>query len=293
MAQPSVVNYFNARKRAAISDGKSIVARKVFILDTNSNHSTTDTKNKQLIFNEEINRNDHVKSIVVPQEIISNKNVLVDKQTKVILKGRIRKKQDGQKNIEQYLQAFSTSSKTNNLNSENSIKLVEKVNTMGTLTPTEDIPKKPKVCDKELQLQALKDKLLHSKRLKELKLSMNRYNEKAEKLDELQNKNIEKNSSLEKVPSKEDVPSKVVVNKNAMDKISELSMNDIKTKLSRSAKLAELKASIARIKEGEKKLEKIQQQKAEKKEDTGPAIKSFKSLELEVPLRYVKYNTCL
>ncbi|KAE8739569.1 hypothetical protein FOCC_FOCC014929 [Frankliniella occidentalis] len=66
----------------------------------------------------------------------------------------------------------------------------------------------------------------------------------------------------------------------------ELSLGDIKSKLTRSARLAELKASMARIDEGRQKLKKIEETKKKQQEasNLSPQLIQFNAIELEVPV---------
>lgn len=76
---------------------------------------------------------------------------------------------------------------------------------------------------------------------------------------------------------------------NALDKIRENpdgpSLKELKKKMCRSARLAELKASISRFQEGDNKLKEIE--KETKKIPESPKLKSFKTIELEVLTRSV------
>ncbi|XP_076287367.1 chromatin licensing and DNA replication factor double parked [Lasioglossum baleicum] len=69
------------------------------------------------------------------------------------------------------------------------------------------------------------------------------------------------------------------LNMNMLAK-QELSITDIKNKINKSSRLAELKASIARFKNCEQKLEKIQKQNETKK----PQIQKFEKIQLEIPV---------
>lgn len=79
-------------------------------------------------------------------------------------------------------------------------------------------------------------------------------------------------------------PTKIV---NALDKIKEVpdgpSLKDIKKKLSRSARLAELKNSLSRFQESDNKLKEIE--KETKKITDSPKLKTFRTIELEVLTR--------
>ncbi|XP_034182262.1 chromatin licensing and DNA replication factor double parked [Osmia lignaria lignaria] len=69
---------------------------------------------------------------------------------------------------------------------------------------------------------------------------------------------------------------------SAMDKLAkqELSLNEIKNRINKSSRLMELKASIARFKNCEQKLEKLQKQNEIKK----PQIQKFEKIQLEIPV---------
>lgn len=79
-------------------------------------------------------------------------------------------------------------------------------------------------------------------------------------------------------------PNKIV---NALDKVKDKpdgpSIKEIRKKLTRSARLAELKASLSRFQEGENKLKEIE--KETKKIPESPKLQSFKTIELEVVTR--------
>lgn len=79
--------------------------------------------------------------------------------------------------------------------------------------------------------------------------------------------------------------------KNALDNINtsknnDLSLNEIRNKLTRSSRLAELKASIAKFSKSADKLKEIEKKtSALSKESAGPTLKTFEKIELEVQLR--------
>lgn len=79
-------------------------------------------------------------------------------------------------------------------------------------------------------------------------------------------------------------PTKII---NALDKVKEKpdgpSIKEIRRKITRSGRLAELKASISRFQEGENKLKEIE--KETKKIPESPKLKSFHTIELEVVTR--------
>lgn len=79
-------------------------------------------------------------------------------------------------------------------------------------------------------------------------------------------------------------PTKIV---NVLDKVKDKpdgpSIKEIRKKLTRSARLAELKASLSRFQEGENKLNEIE--KETKKIPESPKLQSFRTIELEVVTR--------
>lgn len=79
-------------------------------------------------------------------------------------------------------------------------------------------------------------------------------------------------------------PTKVV---NRLDKITDVSkepsLKEIRQKLTRSHRLTELRASIARFKESSQKLEEAEKKTTEVGES--PTLKNFKTIEIEVQIR--------
>lgn len=82
-------------------------------------------------------------------------------------------------------------------------------------------------------------------------------------------------------------PTKVINRLDNVKDVKELSLKEIRQRLSRSHRLAELRASIARFKESSDQLEKAEEATA--KVADSPTLKNFKKLEFEVNLRYF-YN---
>lgn len=70
---------------------------------------------------------------------------------------------------------------------------------------------------------------------------------------------------------------------STMDKLAkqELSLNEIKNKINKSSRLNELKASIARFKNHEQRLEQLHKQNDTMK----PQIQKFEKIQLEIPIR--------
>ncbi|GJQ76968.1 putative DNA replication factor [Trypoxylus dichotomus] len=97
-------------------------------------------------------------------------------------------------------------------------------------------------------------------------------------------------NEVQKEPVHVTPPSTPTKRVNAMDKVKpiarELSFNELKQKLSRSSRLAELKASITKFKQLDSKLEAVEK-KTSKIEDS-PNLKNFRTIELEVALSPTK-----
>ncbi|KRT83818.1 hypothetical protein AMK59_3449 [Oryctes borbonicus] len=102
--------------------------------------------------------------------------------------------------------------------------------------------------------------------------------------------NVTPKTELQKEPIHVTPPSTPTKRVNAMDKVKplarELSFNELKQRMSRSSRLAELKASISKFKQLESKLEEAEKKTA--KIEDSPNLKSFKTIELEVALSPTK-----
>ncbi|KAK4877124.1 hypothetical protein RN001_009630 [Aquatica leii] len=215
MAQPSVLNYFNNRKRTALEDSKIDRARKVLRLDA----SETVTKN-------EIFASNHIKSdINEKMAVLQAPKIIMPsilKSTKKVCTPKIRKTKLMPKNgpIDQLLSSMGKSPASE-----------------APVTTTE--------------VEAPKDLLINTE------------------------------CSQTEAPTAPKTPTK---NFNALDKIlnagKEPTLGEIKHKLSRSSRLAELKASLTRFKQNEKKLETAERKTL--------SLKNFKAIELEVNLSPTK-----
>lgn len=95
--------------------------------------------------------------------------------------------------------------------------------------------------------------------------------------------------TVNKEPVHRTPPSTPTKRINAMDKVKpiarELSFNELKQKVSRSSRLADLKASMSRFKQLYSKLQQIEKKTSQSKDS--PNLKSFRTIELEVALRCV------
>ncbi|XP_076623518.1 chromatin licensing and DNA replication factor double parked [Colletes latitarsis] len=90
------------------------------------------------------------------------------------------------------------------------------------------------------------------------------------------------NSSVNISNNRSTVNSTTPKKSSTMDKLAkqDLSLNEIKNRINKSSRLNELKASIARFRNCEQKLEKLQKQDNVNK----PQIQKFEKIELEIPL---------
>ncbi|KAK5642544.1 hypothetical protein RI129_008711 [Pyrocoelia pectoralis] len=205
MAQPSVLNYFNNRKRPAHHDAKINIARKVLMLDSNESIcvSKTDISDKMV-------------TVLEPKIIVTPKSNRVLKSTRKAATPRTKK-----------TKAVVSSGQ-----------IATFVCNMGKMSTLESITDKSVIKDPELQTP----------------------------------------KSQKKQVSEMEPPKAPTKKTNALDKIkitgNEPTISELKHKLSRSSRLAELKASISRFKQCEEKLRAA--------EEKTLSLKNFKSLELEV-----------
>ncbi|KAF5288267.1 hypothetical protein FQA39_LY04035 [Lamprigera yunnana] len=211
MAQPSVLNYFNNRKRTALEDNKIDRAKKVLVLDGNG----ADTK-----------------SDIFALKNINNKIITAAPLPKVV-----------------------TAPATPKLTKKATVAKAKKIKPLSNSVPI--------------------DHLLNN--IRRSTVSCNTEDEKAN----IHNTITE---SPSEGPREFEPPSTPPKSENALDKIKltgqEPTLAELKFKLSRSSRLAELKASLNRFKESQKGLA-----AAEKKTIS---LKNFKELELEVNLSPTK-----
>lgn len=243
MAQPSIANYFATRKRTAVDEANIIRAKKVLILDPTDN-----IKGSKGVHQQKESATCDVIYATIKETSLNNNDTINDK---------IKCVSDKELKFPQRTRVVAKlnfdSVKTNSPNMT-----IKKAAT----------PKgRPRKVTKEIPNQQNIQSLL-----------MN-----------MQNKNPSDGAGQEKVLQSKTNSQKVNEKtppvtpvKNAMDKVSnnkELSLNEIKTKLTRSSRLAELKASIAKFNKSADKLKEVE------KKTAAPALKTFKSIELEVQLR--------
>lgn len=244
MAQPSIANYFQTRKRNAIDESSLIRAKKVLILDSDEDETGV-TKTKDKSFKEK-----HVKTrdIIYSEfkEKSSRRELIMAKEKIVSL--------SSEKDVK-----FPTRSRVVAKLDFGSDKSSEQTNSTKKTVST-----KPK--HKKLNNQGDIQKIfqnMQSKNTEEKKIFSHKEN-------------------IQKINEKTPPPSPVC---NAMDNVtkSDLTLNEIKTKLTRSARLAELKASISKFNQHAEKL-KAAEQKTKAIQSQGPSLNKFKEIELEVQL---------
>lgn len=232
MAQSTIVDYFNTKKRAAIDESKIHQSRKVVVLDKNEINAIKDRRSKE---------SSPSPCVVYAQNKTKLKEVVVRKKAVTPRSARMKQLQAKAGNIQEMLDKMNKVSKSPLL-PETSMKAKEEFEKTQQVTPpnTPTNPANPSVTSPTKKLGV--------------------------------------NVSIAS-------PSKHV---NAMDKVSstvrELSYNEIRQKLSRSSRLAELKASMGRFKKGAEKLEEAEKKTAEVRKDS-PKLKNFETIELEVNLR--------
>lgn len=222
MAQPSVANYFNTRKRSAIED-KAARVRKVLVLDGDDK---SDGK----------------------ERLLGDKAIIFSPSNKFLPKPE---------------PLASTSTKKAITGESSDLKMAKK--TQRRVVHRKATPHSSTQRD-----------------LQEIFTSMTKADSEIRQT-EVDNPDAIVNSRHVTPPT---TPTKRV---NMLDKVKnvqqELSLKEIKQKLTRSSRLAELRASIARFKDSEKKLEQAEKETAKVAES--PTLKTFKTLEFEVNVRWV------
>nr|CAI5819949.1 unnamed protein product [Callosobruchus analis] len=237
MAQPSVANYFNSRKRSAIEDNKINRAKKVLLLDSNNFSSASR------------NGLESVKKI----EVVEKNEGLLSQQS-----DKLQEKKEGD------LISFN---KIASIPSSERSKLVPRKRATSRSKP------RGITTSKNIQelLNNMKNKLDHKTNEVPIDLPETTVVEKL-------NRQI---NEIEKHVTPPNSPIKTV---NALDKVKDKpdgpSLKEIRRKMTRSARLAELKASINRLQEGDKKLKEIEKKTEQILES--PKLQRFRSIELEV-----------
>lgn len=261
MSQPSVTAYFNTRKRQATDDLRS--KAKVLLLDqeqsklvNNQNRTSTNKDNSELSgtlisIQEEKEMGTSPKVIFVPgKELVNNRTL---------------KSNSAVRNIQ------FDSPKSN-------IQKTLKHNVRTRVTRSRKLSGQEGQIDIRESFQKIAEDLDEKKVLFEKKgaLSPKKKFPGTSKIDDaakISSTNILNDQlSINLTPKKG----------SSMDNLAkqELSLNEIKNKINKSSRLMELKASIARFKNYEQKLEQLHKQN-----DIKPQIQKFEKIQLEIPIR--------
>lgn len=261
MSQPSVTAYFNTRKRQATDDLRS--KAKVLLLDqeqsklvNNQNRTSTNKDNSELSgtlisIQEEKEMGTSPKVIFVPgKELVNNRTL---------------KSNSAVRNIQ------FDSPKSN-------IQKTLKHNVRTRVTRSRKLSGQEGQIDIRESFQKIAEDLDEKKVLFEKKgtLSPKKKFPGTSKIDDaakISSTNILNDQlSINLTPKKG----------SSMDNLAkqELSLNEIKNKINKSSRLMELKASIARFKNCEQKLEQLHKQN-----DIKPQIQKFEKIQLEIPIR--------
>lgn len=231
MAQPSIANYFNTRKRSAVDD-KVARAKKVLVLDGEDKNDGKERLlgDKAIVFspsNKLLSKIEAVSSKKVTTDEISNSKIMAKKTQRKAPHKKATTHCSGQRDLQEIFNSMT--------------KATQEIESSAITQQTEVIINSP---DAEVNRRHVTPPSTPTKTL----------------------------NMLDKVKNVDHEPT----------------LKEIKEKLSRSNRLAELRASIARFKAGEKKLEEAE--KKTEKVAQSPTLNSFKTLEFEVQLRFVCFN---
>lgn len=262
MSQPSVTAYFNTRKRQATDDLRS--KAKVLLLDqeqsklvNNQNRTSTNKDNSELSgtlisIQEEKEMGTSPKVIFVPGKELMNNRTL--------------KSNSAVRNIQ------FDSPKSN-------IQKTLKHNVRTRVTRSRKLSGQEGQIDIRESFQKIAEDLDEKKVLFEKKgaLSPKKKFPGTSKIDD-----AAKISSTNILNDQLSINFTTPKKGSSMDNLAkqELSLNEIKNKINKSSRLMELKASIARFKNCEQKLEQLHKQN-----DIKPQIQKFEKIQLEIPIR--------
>lgn len=248
MAQPSIASYFTSRKRAAV-DEISSTRNKVRLLDSDASQINQDCgyKAKAILL-----------KTIDNQQVTKNKSVDV-KRSRIVTKLNFDSpKADGVKTP-----IRKTSSRSKNVATYKPQKQQNCIFTqLGSLSPTKRIlPAKEQTVE---TIHKNNDTLSNNNNIPNIK-----------------EKTIEPSvSEAPKNAKKETTTLSAIC---AKTEVKDMSLAEIKAKLTRSSRLEELKSRINKFNEGIKKIEEKRLQKVEV-----PTLKEFKSIDLVVTTRYGK-----
>lgn len=245
MSQPSVINYFATRKRTAVEESNISRAKKVLILDSEEN---------------EANKREIIEIKLPDEEQVSSRSGVYSDNSK-------------DKTV---LQKFVTMKELNHNSLEKDFKFPQRSRVVAKLNFDANKSNQVNVPTRKTISAKPKHKKLNNQ-IDIQTVFLNMKNKSA-----VDTKVFPEKTNIQNVNEKTPPSSPI---KSAMNNItkSDLSLNEIKTKLTRSARLAELKASLVKfnksavqLKAAEKITQAIQSQT--------PALNKFRSIELEVQL---------
>ncbi|XP_074035173.1 chromatin licensing and DNA replication factor double parked [Leptinotarsa decemlineata] len=209
MAQPSVACFFNTRKRSATEDLKINRARKVLVLDScdsirvkedvlkDVNDLISETVSKDVLLLNSTNKfQEKEKKIVMSNNIMTKNNQKSKTSTRKVTKTKAIKNMSNYKDIQQLITNMKKEDKIiteTQINpraefSETTKAVVTHLTPPTTPTKISNALDNVKEKPEGPSLKEIRKKLTRSSRLAELKASMNRFQENAEKLKEIEKK---------------------------------------------------------------------------------------------------------
>ncbi|XP_043248436.1 DNA replication factor Cdt1 [Colletes gigas] len=263
MSQPSVTAYFNTRKRQATDDLKS--KAKVLLIERDQSRLVS----SQIRNTRNDDNSEHSDSLTAIQEEkkmgTSPKIILVP--ARELVDNRAVKSNPAVRNI-QFDSPKGNAQKTSRSNARIRATCTQKLSQQEGQTDIRD------------SFHKIAENLEGNKVLFKKKGSLSP-KKKLPGTPKKNNASVE-NSSVNILNSRSAVNSTTPKKSSTMDKLAQqdLSLNEIKNRINKSSRLNELKASIARFRNCEQKLEKLQKQDNIKK----PQIQKFEKIELEIPL---------
>lgn len=264
MSQPSVTAYFNTRKRQAADDIRS--KAKVLVLDRDQTRSVSNQGENSI--NKESSELSGPLTPVLEENTMGTSPKVVLVPGKESVGNRIVKSNSAVRNI-QFDSPKSNAQKT------------PKSNAKPRSTRSRKLSGQEGQTDIRESFQKIAEDLDAKRVLFEKRgaLSPRKKDSSTPKKNDASNKSsaISISNDLSAVGCT--TPKK----SSTMDRLAkqELSLNEIKNRINKSSRLMELKASIARFKNCEQKLEKLQKQNDAKK----PQIQKFEKIQLEIPVR--------
>ncbi|XP_076760581.1 chromatin licensing and DNA replication factor double parked [Xylocopa sonorina] len=262
MSQPSVTAYFNTRKRQATDDLRS--KAKVLLIEREQSRSVI---NQQIVSNKDSSESSGTLTPIEQDSTMGASPKVILMPGKELTVNRVIKPNTAVRNIQ------FDSPKAN-------IQKPTKNNARGRATRSHKLSGQEGQADIRESFQKIAEDLDAKKVLFEKKggLSPRKKLPKTPKKNDASVENSCTSVSNDKLPANCMTPKK----ESAMNRLAkqDLSLNEIKNRINKSSRLMELKASIARFRNCEQKLEQLQKQNDTK----GPQIQKFGKIELEIPV---------